>query len=89
MCIVLLDRSTLGDGDLSELTSCGEVVSYPTTSPTQVVERCRGAEIVISNKVVVGEPELDELPDLRLMQVAATGVNNIDRSYAVDSNTVL
>lgn len=89
MRIVLLDRSTLGDSDLSELNSCGEVVSYPITSPTQVVERCCDAEIVISNKVVLGESELDQLPDLRLIQVAATGVNNIDLRAARNRGVVV
>lgn len=89
MRIVLLDRSTFGDSDLSELTSCGEVVSYSTTSSTQVVERCCGAEIVVSNKVVIGKSEMDELPDLRLIQVAATGVNNIDLRAARNRGIVV
>jgi glycerate dehydrogenase len=47
-----------------------------------VVERCRGKEIVIVNKVQMSGEVMKQLPDLRLICVAATGVNNVDLNYA-------
>lgn len=54
---------------------------YGETSPDQIVERARDASIVVCNKLVLGEPELSQLPSLKLIAVAATGVDNIDLFY--------
>ena len=78
MKIVFLDEYTLGGADLSAIRSLGDYVGYEKTSAEQVVERAAGAEVVIVNKVVIGRREMEQLPDLRLICVAATGVNNID-----------
>lgn len=82
MKIVFLDEYTLGGADLTALQSLGDYVGYSSTKPSEVVERARGAEVVIVNKVVIGASEMDALPDLRLICVAATGVNNIDLEAA-------
>ncbi len=78
MKIVFLDEYTLGGADLSAIRSLGDYVGYEKTSAEQVVERAAGAEVVIVNKVVIGRREMEQLPNLRLICVAATGVNNID-----------
>lgn len=86
MKIVFLDHHTLNaDGlDLSPLTSLGNVDFYERTPPGLVKERCQGAEIVISNKVVLNEDILKSLPDLKYIVVAATGYNNIDTQAAAE-----
>ena len=48
----------------------------------QVVERCQGKEVVIINKVELTEEMMKQLPDLKLICVAATGINNVDLTYA-------
>lgn len=82
MKIVFLDEYTLGGADLSSIRSLGEYVGYESTRPEEVVERAEGAEVLIVNKVIIGEQEMAQLPDLRLICVAATGVNNIDLGAA-------
>ncbi|NMS25093.1 glycerate dehydrogenase, partial [Vibrio parahaemolyticus] len=56
-------------------------IEYPLTSPEQVVERLQAADMVITNKVVLDQTVLSQLPNLRLIAVAATGFNNVDVDY--------
>ncbi|MDT4897114.1 MAG: glycerate dehydrogenase [Acidobacteriota bacterium] len=56
------------------------------TAPAEVVERLKGATIAISNKVPLGEAALSELPKLKLIAVAATGVDIIDLDYCRQRN---
>jgi len=51
---------------------------YPATAPEQLVERLQGATIAITNKVPLRAPELAQLPDLKMIAVAATGTDNVD-----------
>jgi len=82
--LCLLDRATLdrGDLDLTPLEAVGELTTYPATTPAEVAERIHDAEVVIINKVVLGAEEIAAAPRLRLIAVAATGVNNIDLDAA-------
>lgn len=84
MNIVVLDASPANNGDLSwkELEALGSVKIYDRTSPEQVVERCRDAEAVFSNKVVLDDTIICALPHLRFIGVLATGYNNIDLEAA-------
>ena len=82
MKIAFLDKYTLGGADLSAIRSLGDYTGYESTSPEQTIERAKGAEVVIVNKVIIGRKEMEQLPDLRLICVAATGVNNIDLEAA-------
>jgi glycerate dehydrogenase len=82
--LVFLDRSTTdrGDLDFTALESLGRLVSYPTSTPAETRERVATADIVLTNKVVLGSAEMDAAPRLKLIQVVATGVNNIDLEAA-------
>lgn len=82
MKIAFLDEYTLGGADLGAIRSLGDYTGYESTSPEQTIERAKGAEVVIVNKVIIGRKEMEQLPDLRLICVAATGVNNIDLEAA-------
>jgi glycerate dehydrogenase len=82
MKITFLDSYSIGNADLSALNSLGEYDPYETTDPRQVVERCLDAEVVITNKVKLMKAELEQLPKLRLICIAATGMNNIDLETA-------
>lgn len=82
MKIVFLDEYSVCGQDLSEIKKFGDYVGYETTNPNQVIERCAEAEIVISNKVVLDADIIASLPNLRLICVAATGMNNIDLNAA-------
>jgi glycerate dehydrogenase len=55
---------------------------YDMTAPDDVLSRCRDADVVISNKVRLDAGTLATLPRLKLIAVAATGVNNVDVAAA-------
>jgi lactate dehydrogenase-like 2-hydroxyacid dehydrogenase len=80
--IVFLDQETIGKVDnLKLLSKLGTLEVFESTEPDQVVERCKGKEIVIVNKVQMTESIMKQLPDLKLICVAATGINNVDLNY--------
>ena len=82
MKIVCLDAATLGsDADLSEIASLGEFESYEMTEPAQTAQRLAGADIVITNKVLITD-EIMAQTALKLICVSATGTNNIDMQAA-------
>ena len=81
--IVFLDTATLGKVDNMKLLSkLGNLETYESTSPEQVIDRCGGKEIVVVNKVEMTGEVMKQLPDLKLICVAATGLNNVDLNYA-------
>jgi lactate dehydrogenase-like 2-hydroxyacid dehydrogenase len=81
--IIFLDISTIGEVDnLSLFDELGEFISYEITSPEQRVERISNCQVVITNKVIIDREIMDACRDLRLICVAATGMNNIDIEYA-------
>lgn len=75
--IVCLDRLTLPQ-DLPAPAAEHEWRDYPATRHDQVLEHLQGATIAISNKVALGRELLQQLPQLKLIAVAATGYNIID-----------
>lgn len=76
--IVLLDRETLGeDAPVSKFREAGEVTVYGRTAPEEVSAHVGDAEIIVVNKVLLGE-NLKENPSVRLICLTATGYNNID-----------
>ena len=84
--IIFPDISTMdaGDIDFSPLASIGTFESFPTTPPALVATRLAVADVAIVNKVVLGAAEMDACPRLRLIQLSATGYNNIDLQAASD-----
>ena len=84
MKIVFLDVGTLSDlpKQLARFQDLGDFERYPSTSPEQISERLAGAEVAVTNKVRLGEAELNKLPKLKLICIAATGMNNVDLDAA-------
>ena len=80
--IVFLDEYSICGRDMTSVKELGNYTAYDNTLPEQVVERCTDADIVISNKVVLDAEKLKQLPRLRLICVAATGMNNVDLEAA-------
>jgi lactate dehydrogenase-like 2-hydroxyacid dehydrogenase len=78
MKLVFLDADTMGDVSLAAFAELGEFVSYPNSTPQQALERVADCNVLLLNKVRVTAELLDRAPQLRLVCVAATGVNNID-----------
>lgn len=84
MKIVFLDSYSVGDTSLEAIAKCGELLCFDDTTPEQVVERAADAEVVIVNKVKIMQKEIDQLPKLSLICVAATGTNNVDLQHALE-----
>lgn len=83
MKIVLLDALTLGDvANLADVEQFGEFVKHEATTPDKTIERLQDAEIAITNKVVIDRKVMVACPTLKLICVAATGMNNIDLEAA-------
>ena len=80
--IVLLDALTFGETDLSGFDALGEVEVFQTTSPEQVQERISGVDVIVTNKVVINSQHMDATSSLKLICVAATGMNNVDLEAA-------
>ena len=80
MKIVILDGYTANPGDLSwdELKTMGELTVYDRTSKSETVERAAEADIVLTNKVIIGRQEMEQLPRLKYIGVLATGYNVVD-----------
>ncbi|NJC24883.1 NAD(P)-dependent oxidoreductase [Neolewinella antarctica] len=91
MNIVFLDSATLTDlpAQLDRLRELGQCTFHESTEPGDAVARLAGAQVAISNKVYLGEPELTQLPDLRLICIAATGKNNVDLPAAERRNVAV
>ena len=79
MKAVFLDAIAFEGFDLSPLKAVvDELKVYPETTPEQVAERIAGCEIVLTNKVVLDEQTIHGAEALKLINVVATGVNNVD-----------
>ncbi|UIJ40484.1 D-2-hydroxyacid dehydrogenase [Vibrio kanaloae] len=85
--VVFLDRATIPSQiTLKPLSFENQWVEYNFTAPEQVSERIEGADIVITNKVVLSESNLAQAQQLKLIGVSATGVNNVDVGYCKSNN---
>jgi glycerate dehydrogenase len=91
MKIVVLDGYTLNPGDLSweRLFDLGEVVLYDRTPSDKIIERSKGAEVLITNKTPFSEATIDSLPDLKYIGVLATGYNIVDTIAAKKRNIIV
>jgi glycerate dehydrogenase len=80
MEIVILDGYTLNPGDLSweGIKSLGNCTFYDRTPPELTVERAKDAKVVFTNKVIINEEVIAQLPKLKYIGVLATGYNVVD-----------
>ena len=65
-------------------SALGSYTGYPDHGPRRVADRCRETDVVITNKVVFRRPSPPAAPRLRLICVAATGMNHIDLKAAAE-----
>lgn len=66
-----------------------EWISYPVTSPEQVVERLTGADVAVINKLRLTGEHLRQLPTLKLVAICATGTDNIDLAACRERGVVV
>lgn len=82
---VFLDLAPLdqGDLDLAPLRAAfDELTCHVQSTPQQICERLHGAQVAIVNKLALTDEILQRCPDLKLILVSATGVNNVDLDAA-------
>ncbi|BFM05959.1 NAD(P)-dependent oxidoreductase [Halioxenophilus aromaticivorans] len=82
MKAVILDAATLGqDIDLAPIqTLVSDLIVHSTTTASQVDEHLGDAQLVLSNKVVLGASQLQ---GRKAVFVLATGTNNVDQQAAL------
>ena len=78
MKIVILDALTFGDTSLNSFFKLGNVDVFQTTLPEQTQERIAHADVIVTNKVVITSEHISNSHALKLICVAATGMNNVD-----------
>ena len=91
MKIVIFDGYTANPGDLTckELEEMGELTVYDRTSPSETVARAAEADIVLTNKVIIGKTEMEQLPNLKYIGVLATGYNVVDIEAAHERGIIV
>lgn len=91
MKIVNLDGYTTNPGDLSWdwLAKYGDYVVYDRTSPEQVIERSKDADILFINKTILTADILDCLPNLKYIGLQSTGYNVVDCKAAREKNIIV
>ena len=84
MKTVILDAFTANPGDLNwdAISQLSELEIYERTSPEELLERSAGAQALLTNKVVISEDSMKQLPDLKYIGVLATGTNVVDLEAA-------
>ena len=91
MKIVITDGYALNPGDMSwdPIRQIGDLKVYDRTSRAEIIERCKEAEIILSNKTEFSEESIGKLNNVRLISVLATGYNVIDISAAKNRGIVV
>ena len=91
MKIIVLDGYGMNPGDLSweALGQLGDLIVYDRTAPEKVIERAKDAEVVLTNKVVLSEATIRQLPKLKYIGVLATGYNVVDTNAARQCGVVV
>lgn len=92
MQAVFLDKGTFSDGvDLPAPTGISDYVTYDDTPKDNevILARCKDADIIITNKVQINADVIAKLPKLKLIQLTATGMNNVDQDACTKHNIAL
>lgn len=91
MRIVITDGYTLNPGDLdwSAISSFGQIDYYDSTPKEKVMERCRDASIILTNKTVIPADVIAAAKNLKMVAVTATGYNNVDIRAAKQAGVVV
>src|SRR5919205_3620873 len=84
--VVFLDAKTYGDVSLELFIQRWDCAVHQVTSRAELAERLKGNTVAVTNKVAIDQATLNspEAADLRLIAVAATGTDIIDREAAAN-----
>ncbi len=91
MKIVVLDGFTINPGDLSweALQKLGETEIHERSTPSEIRERIKDAEIVLTNKAVISSEDMAQATHLKYIGVMATGYNVVDIPAAKKRNIIV
>lgn len=90
MNIVFLDEATVGKIPALELIKqLGTYTAYDFTPVEEKISRLKGADIAIINKVIIDREVMDSCPELKLICITATGMNNVDLEAAKEKGIVV
>tara|TARA_R110002051_G_scaffold12239_1_gene43142 strand:- start:2412 stop:3350 length:939 start_codon:yes stop_codon:yes gene_type:complete len=90
MQAVFLDKGTFSDNvELPAPTGVTDYITYDNTPRALIIERCQNADIIITNKVQISAEVIANLPKLKLIQLTATGMNNVDQEACAAHNVTL
>jgi glycerate dehydrogenase len=78
--VVFLDRASL-KAKVRKPSCASEFVEYEKTAVAEIVPRLQGASVAITNKVPLRADTLQQLPQLKLIAVAATGYDVVDVAF--------
>jgi glycerate dehydrogenase len=82
MEIAILDAITFGDTSLEGFNQFGDVTIYKKTSPAETLNRVKETDIIVTNKVIISKEIMIQSKSLKLICIAATGMNNVDLEAA-------
>lgn len=90
MNIVILDAYTIMQEDLNFdfLKSLGNLTIYERTKENEIIERVKNQDIVLTNKVIIDKEVIDN-SNIKMIQVLATGYNNVDITYAREKGIIV
>lgn len=91
MKIVVLDGYALNPGDLNwdGLNKLGDVTLHDRTPAAEIVNRCKGATVVLTNKTPLSEETLNQLPDLKYVGILATGYNIVNTEVCKNKGIIV
>jgi glycerate dehydrogenase len=85
--IVFLDRSTFPKTiKIPKVQFKHKWINFNHTTPSQIVDRIKNANIVITNKIELNKNNLSGAKNLELIAITATGTNIIDSEYCRKNN---
>ncbi len=88
--IVFLDRSSLGPTvRVTKPSFAHEWVEYDRTRPEEVVARLQSADIAVCNKVPIRRAAIEQLPDLKMISIPATGYDAFDVDACAERGIVV
>lgn len=90
MKAVFLDRETFPNYiDIALPDQISEFVEYPISTPEEAIERIKDADIVLTNKAILNAEAIAQATSLKLVQVMATGTNNVDHQACKEANVTV
>ena len=90
MQAVFLDKGTFSDNvELLAPAGVTDYITYDDTPQELIIERCQNADIIFTNKVQISADVIAQLPKLKLIQLTATGMNNVDQDACAEHGIAL